>query len=808
METYSKLDEFVASIAEDPQLAPRIAHIEVIEPKGGRYCDFPAGIDGSLISALGKLGIEQLYSHQREAYDLLKAGKHVVVVTPTASGKTLCYNLAVVDEILKDTDARALYLFPTKALSYDQLEGLETLLGALDQGIGSFTYDGDTPKDIRKSVREKSRIVLSNPDMLHKAILPHHTKWSGLFTNLKYVVVDELHNYRGIFGSHVANVMRRLKRVANHYGSTPSFILSSATIANPKELAEHLVEEEVALIAESGAPQGRKYFILWNPPLIDKEMGLRRNYITEAQLAAEKMQELGVQVILFARSRLNVEILTSRLKERYEKNPKMMGSIRGYRGGYLPNERREIEKALREGEARIVISTNALELGIDIGSLDAAVLAGYPGSIASTWQQAGRAGRKETSSIAILVASSAPLDQFLVNQHHYFFGASPERGLVNPDNLLILLAHVKCAAFELPFTEGEQFGREPLQEVLAYLEEKGVVHKSGKQWYWTEDSYPADTFGLRNIPIENFVIVDSSGERPRSIGEVDYDSAPMLLHERAIYIHAGQQYHVDELSFEQRKAYVKKVSVNYYTDAIEYTKVKVLENFDHQREANWGEVCVTKRVVGYKKIKLSTFENIGFGDVNLPEHEMHTTCYWFTVDKEYLRNLGYTEEAIISGLYGITHLIGTIAPLFLLCSRRDIGVHLGDKEGLWSYEGGMNSRDRQSIEEMKRGLYAPTIFVYENYPGGVGFAYELFSLHPEPLKKAREEIRLCSCSTGCPSCVGPSAVPAVDTKEIAIAILDFLLRGKENKGKGQDNGRKDDDSGRTRDHRTVGPAKR
>ncbi len=775
MDTYTKLDEFIASISEDHALRSRIVHIEVIEEKKAVYAEFPDGIHDEVRRGLEKLGVRKLYSHQREAYNLLKQGKHIIVVTPTASGKTLCYNLPVIDEMLKNGDARALYLFPTKALSYDQLEGLESLIGGIEKDISSFTYDGDTPKDVRKSVREKCRIVLSNPDMLHKAILPHHTKWSALFSNLKYVVIDEVHNYRGIFGSHVANVMRRLKRIARHYGSEPRFILSSATIANPKELAEHLVEQEVVLIARSGAPQGKKYFLLWNPPLIDKEMGLRRNYITEAQMAAEKIQELGVQVILFARSRLNVEILTSRLQERLEKHPKMMGSVRGYRGGYLPNERREIEKALREGEARIVVSTNALELGIDIGSLDAAVLAGYPGSIASTWQQAGRAGRKETSSVAILVASSAPLDQFLMNQYHYFFGASPERGLVNPDNLLILVAHVKCAAFELPFAEDEQFGKEPLHELLAYLEEKGVVHKSGKQWYWTEDSYPADTFGLRNIPVENFVIVDRTGERPRSIGEVDYDSAPMLLHERAIYIHGGQQYHVDELDFDERKAYVRKVSVNYYTDAIEYTKVKVLEQFDELKSAHWGEVCVTKRVVGYKKVKLSTFENIGFGDVNLPEHEMHTTCYWFTVNKDALRDLGYADEAIIYGLYGITYVIGNIAPLFLLCSRNDIGVHLGDREGLWSYDREGVRRDRQSMEEMKGGLFAPTIFVYENYPGGVGFAYELFSLHPEPLKRAREEIRMCSCNFGCPSCVGPSMVPAFDTKEIALDILALLL---------------------------------
>lgn len=776
MQNYTEIDNFIEPLSQDPQLSKRVSHIEIIKEKEAEFSDFPSDMHETLIAALRNSGIKQLYSHQIQSYSLLKEGKNIVVVTPTASGKTLCYNIPVINTILEDESARALYLFPTKALSYDQLEGLEKLLEALKKGIATFTYDGDTPKDIRKSVREKSKIVISNPDMLHKAILPHHTKWIGLFSNLRYVVIDELHNYRGVFGSQVANVIRRLKRVSKHYGSKPQYILSSATISNPAELAEKLIEEEVELIDKSGSPQGRKYFILWNPPLIDRELGLRRNYITEAQFATERLLKLGIQIILFARSRLNVEILTTRLREKFEKNQKMIGKIRGYRGGYLPNERREIEKALRDGEARVVVSTNALELGIDIGSLDGAILAGYPGSIASTWQQAGRAGRKEKSSIAILVASSAPLDQFLINNPQYLFGVSPEKGLINPDNLLILLAHIKCAAFELPFREGEHFGKEPLEEVLSYLEEKGVLHKSSGQWYWTEDSYPADTFGLRNIPSENFVIVDRTGRKPRSIGNVDYCSAPMLLHESAIYIHGGEQYHVDKLDFEERKAYVKKVSANYYTDAIEYTKVKVLDSFGTKGEASWGEVCVTKRVVGYKKIKLSTFENIGFGDVNLPENEMHTTCYWFTIDKEKLKNLGYTEEAIVYGLYGILYIIGNIAPLFLLCSRRDIGVHLGGKEGVWSYQGELRKKDTQTIDDFKRGLYSPTIFIYENYPGGVGFAYELFSIHPEPLIKAREEIQFCSCNTGCPSCIGPLFINNVNVKEISLKMLDVILK--------------------------------
>ena len=780
MENYSEVDHFVEMVQTDPQLKMRVSHIQVIKEKEPEFVDFPQGVAEILKTALIELGIKHLYSHQYRAYSLLKEGKNIVIVTPTASGKTLCYNIPVVDKILKDETTRALYLFPTKALSYDQLEGLGKIVATVgEKKINFFTYDGDTPKNIRKSVRENSKIVLSNPDMLHKAILPHHTKWNNLFSNLKYVVIDELHNYRGVFGSHTANVIRRLKRICKHYGSKPQFMLTSATIGNPRELAEKLIEEKVELIDENGAPQGRKYFLLWNPPVVDRSLGLRRNYISEAQLAAEKLLSLKIQVILFARSRLNVEILTSRLKERLEKHPERIGTVRGYRGGYLPNERRQIEKSLRNGETRIVVSTNALELGIDIGSLDGAVLAGYPGSIASTWQQAGRAGRKEKSSVAILVASSEPLDQFLMNHPYYFFGQSPERGLINPDNLLILLAHIKCAAFELPFNEGEKFGDEPLEELLSYLEEKGVLHKSEGRWYWTEDSYPADTFGLRNIPSDNFVVIDKTEGRAKTIGEVDYESAPMLLHQQAIYIHGGEQYHVEKLDFDQRKAYVKKVSVNYYTDAIEYRKVKILDEFETNREAGWGEVNVTKRVVGYKKVKLSTFENIGYGDVDLPEITMHTTCYWFTVERDKLKESGLTDEAIIHGLSGIAYLIGNIAPFFLLCSRRDLGVHLGDREGNWSYQNELKGRAIGDMELLSKGMYKPTIFIYENYPGGVGFAYELFSIHPEPLKKAREEIISCSCETGCPSCVGASFVPNINIKEVALKILDMILFNKD-----------------------------
>src|SRR5215471_4503804 len=433
--------------------------------------------DMRLVDALQSRGVRELYSHQAEAIDHARAGRHVVVITPTASGKTLCYNAPVLDAVLRDPSSRALYLFPTKALAQDQLAELhglcETIAARTEEQIGVYTYDGDTPQDARRTIRSRAHLVLSNPDMLHSGILPHHPRWAKLFENLRYVIVDELHAYRGVFGSHLCNVLRRLRRICRHYGSSPAFICSSATIANPRELAERLTEQPFELVEKSGAPRGEKFFVFVNPPVINHQLGIRRSYLGETRRIASEFLKRNLQLIVFAQSRLSTEILTTYLKDDFEDVPGAPERIRGYRGGYLPLRRREIEKGLREGVVRAVVSTNALELGIDIGALDVSVMAGYPGTIAATWQRAGRAGRRAGRSAAVLVASSAPIDQFVIRHPSYFFDASPEHALINPDNLHVLLDHVKCAAFELPFRADEMFGSIAVQEILNVLAEDG-----------------------------------------------------------------------------------------------------------------------------------------------------------------------------------------------------------------------------------------------------------------------------------------------------------------------------------------------
>src|SRR6185436_3020589 len=519
------------------------------------FAPFPEAVDDRLRAALAARGIERLYTHQAEAFAHVLAGRHVVTVTPTASGKTLCYNGPVLDAILKDPSTRALYLFPTKALAQDQLAELHALTQLIGRGsdsqIGVFTYDGDTPADARRAIRGKAHVVLSNPDMVHSGILPHHPRWAKLFENLRFVIIDELHAYRGVFGSHLANIIRRLHRICRHYGSNPIFICSSATIANPRELAERLIGRPFELVERSGAPRGEKFFLFVNPPVVNAQLGIRRSYLAEARRVALEFLRHNLQLILFGQSRLAVEILTTYLKDAFHGPPGAADVIRGYRGGYLPNRRREIERGLREAQVRAVVSTNALELGIDIGALDVCVMAGYPGTIAATWQRAGRAGRRTTRSAAVLVASSAPIDQFVVRNPSYFFDGTPEHALINPDNLHILVDHVKCAAFELPFSDDEQFGGVDVQQVLGVLSEEGFVHYADGQWNWTNESYPADAVSLRSVSSDNFVVVDTTnGERV--IGETDFTSGPSTLHEKAIYIVEGALYQVERFDFDGR----------------------------------------------------------------------------------------------------------------------------------------------------------------------------------------------------------------------------------------------------------------
>jgi DEAD/DEAH box helicase domain-containing protein len=770
-----------------------IRHFPAREP---RVAPFPASLPARLTEILKARGFASLYTHQAQAFNLAREGKSLVVVTPTASGKTLCYNLPILSELVENPEARALYLFPTKALSQDQLVELNRWTEQLGDQVRTFTYDGDTPQDARKAIRARGNLVITNPDMLHTGILPHHTKWQRLFENLRYVVIDELHYYRGVLGSHLANVLRRLKRVARFYGSRPQFICTSATIANPEELAAHILEEDVTLVDDNGAPSAEKYFVFYNPPVVNPQLGIRRSYLNETRRLARTFLARGLQTIVFANSRLATEILVTYLKEDFSQAPIGPEAVRGYRGGYLPLERRETERDLRNGLLRGVVATNALELGIDIGSLDVALLAAYPGTIASTWQRAGRAGRREGTSAAVLVASSAPLDQFMVQNPEYFFGRSPEHGYVNPNNLLILLNHLKCAAFELPLREDERFGALDLRRLCEHLEETGFLHHTKDGWHWLSESYPADAISLRSVSSDNFVIVDTTNE-PQVIGETDFSSALTTLHEKAIYIQNGVQYHVEQLDYDDRKAYVHEVDSEYFTDAISYTKIKILETFDSapagpapaegptadgraasqfrpasgSARKNHGEVQVNTQVVGFKKIKFHTMENVGSGELTLPEQEMHTTAFWLTLPRSLMDELPYNSTERLDGVNGLSNALGAIATLLVMCDARDLGTSVGENAELEVSAESEAVTERSGKRAVVRKVFEPNIYLYDRYPGGVGLSEPLFRMSDSLLEKTRKLIADCPCPSGCPSCVGPVGEIGEKGKEVALEIL-------------------------------------
>ena len=708
----------------------------VIPAAEARYGPLPDDLRPELAAALAARGIERLYSHQSDAYLAVRKGRHLVVVTPTASGKTLCYNLPVLQRLLESPERRALYVFPTKALAQDQLAELSALKHGLPIDLRVDTYDGDTSPGRRTAIREGGHIVMTNPDMLHAGLLPHHTRWRRLFSSLDFVVIDELHMYRGLFGSQVANVIRRLKRICAFYGSAPTFICASATIANPLELAQKLLEEEnIELVERNGAPRGERRLIFYNPPLLNREMGIRRSSMLEARRIAAPWIRSGIQTIVFCRSRLQVEVMLSYLRQDLAPHLDAAQRVRGYRAGYLPLHRREIEAGLRTGEITSVVSTNALELGIDIGSLQTAILVGYPGTIASTWQQLGRAGRR-SGSVGVFVASSSPLDQFIVRHPEYFLSADPEEGLIDPDNLLLLAGHLQAGLFELPFEEKERLGRKDVRELLELFEEDGSASRSAGRWFWSRQAFPADEIHLRRIAADNVVIIDTSQPRPRVIGEMDQFTAPVLLHEEAVYLHEGAQFHVERLDWEEKKAYVHPVEVDYYTDALAAVTVQVLDTFggpdQNGLSRSHGELKITALASMFKKIRFHTHENIGSGPIHLPEQTLHTTGYWITVDEDLWRTLG--RETLEAGLQGMAHSLRHVASLRLMCDPRDLGA----------------------VAEVRSvTTRLPTVTVYEMYPGGVGYSSRMYELHSELLDHAAELVRDCPCLAGCPSCVGP-----------------------------------------------------
>ncbi|PYN00924.1 MAG: helicase [Candidatus Rokuibacteriota bacterium] len=774
------LDDLLTS----PSTGPCITATRHFPPRSPVLVPFPGSLDPRIGEALRARGIEELYSHQARAWELIQKGQHVVIVTPTASGKTLCYNLPALQALVHQPDARVLYLFPTKALAQDQLAELEELARQLPE-MRMFTYDGDTPQDARRAVRARANLVLTNPDMLHSGILPHHTKWATLFQNLRYVVIDELHAYRGVFGSHLANVLRRLRRICRHYGSAPQFIMASATIANPGELARRLTGEQVEEITESGAPTGDKIFVCYNPPVVNPELGIRAPYLGEAAKLAIRFLRQKIATIVFAQSRLATEVLLTAIKGGVADKTGDSGIVRGYRGGYLPTRRRAVEKGLREGEVLGVVSTNALELGVDIGHLDVAVLAGYPGAIASLWQQAGRAGRRSGSSAAVFVATSAPLDQFMITHPEYLFGTPPEHARVNPDNPFILVSHLKCAAFELPVGDSERFGDLDVRRFLAALEDEGVLHHTGRNWHWSAETYPADHTSLRTVTTDNFVVIDTTArdekqtKRRSIIAEVDWGSAFATIYPKAIYLVESEPFEVQELHFredEEKVAYVKRVAVDYFTDAISAKGVWIVQRLTEASQpaylAEQGEVLVAEKVVGFKKIKMGTLENVGSGEVELPQQEKQTTAAWITVTPEVLARVGPSREELIDGLRAVTYLLHHLAPIFLLCDIRDLGSWLGDTTPVTS--GVAATRDSAKRRLMEAEHFNPTIYLYDSHAGGIGLAEHVFEILPDLLRRGLDTLESCACQVGCPSCVGPVNEVGRRAKATARALLRAL----------------------------------
>ncbi len=754
------LDQLIGRLKTDSSFMECVTEWRTLPATEGSYKPFPDAMDERIKKVLQDRGIFRLYTHQADCYELAAQKRDFVVVTPTASGKTLCYNLPVVSSILENEESRALYLFPTKALSADQVSGLYDMIEALGVDIKAYTYDGDTQGAARKAIRQAGHIVVTNPDMLHANILPHHTQWVKLFENLKYIVIDEIHTYRGVFGSHLANVLRRLMRLCEFYGSKPQFILCSATIANPVELAEQLTGRKIEAVTKNGAPMGERHFVFYNPPVVNKQLGIRRGVVNEVKRIGETLLRNAIPTIIFTKSRLQVEVITRHMKECVRNAYGFTDRVRGYRGGYLPSERRDIERGLRDGNVDMVVSTNALELGIDIGALTACVLCGYPGTIASTWQQAGRAGRRKDTALTIMVASSAPLDQYIIQNPDYFFEASPENALVQPDNLYILLSHIKCSAYELPFEDDESFGNIPdTASFLEYLSVNNILRHLDGKYYWMEEELPSGEISLRSAHTENFVIIDiTNPAHHRVIGEMDRYTVPMLLHENAIYMHDARMYQVEQLDMDTCKAYIKAVDTDYYTDADLNVSLHILDDLEEKTLAcgaglTLGEVRVSTIVKMFKKFKLDTHETVGFGEVRLPQTDLHTVGMWWTLPDHISQR--YTPDELQGALLGVANLLSIIAPLYLMCAPKDISV----------------------VYQVKAPITdKPTIFLYDTYPGGIGLSEKAYRMQELLLEHALQIAQNCGCEQGCPSCAGPLIEIGERGKANAIALLKELVK--------------------------------
>jgi len=860
------VSDFVEYLRSSADYAGQVRHAERLPAREARFADLDPPLPEELRQALAQQGIERLYSHQVEAIQRLRAGENVVVVTSTASGKTLCYNLPVLERLLADPDSKAFYLFPTKALAQDQLRGLRRfgevaprrkgnsgshcegspstafrgcpfgqlrassecnegvnsatedlsasggtpIQGAAEVGDSSRvypepnqtlryaqsdsgeepalsaakglgmtsladllacgTYDGDTPASTRRRLRNDANIILTNPDMLHTGILPYHSRWARFFSDLRYVVVDEIHSYRGIFGSHVANVLRRLRRICDHYGSNPQFVCCSATIANPVELAQRLTGLDITEISRDGSPRGPKTFLLWNPPHIDAARMERRSSHDEAKELLAALMRRGVQTIAFTKTRVAAELLFRYTQESLERlAPELAGALRPYRAGYLPQERREIERLLFSGELRGVTSTNALELGIDVGSLDASIIVGYPGTIASTWQQAGRAGRGSEEALVVLVAYNDPIDQYLMRHPEYFFGRSPENAVIDPENPYVLAGHLRCAAFELPLrSDDRRYFGELTDSIAAILQDVGQVQRIDGDWYWATTDYPAAQINLRTSSDDTFTIIDAADDN-RVIGVVDAISAPELVYPGGVYLHQGETYLVRELDLEARTARVERRELDYYTQAVLDAHIRAGQAEQQHDWRGWrichGPATITWATTAFKKIQFYSLDSIGYGKLDLPPQSLDTVSTWLIPDQDTLDEARSRERRPIDGLVGIRNVLVHVLPLYAMCDRTDLG-------GL--------------VDSSNTGT--PTIFLYDRYPGGLGFAEKGYDMVEEMMRSCLALIRECECEQGCPSCVGsPVTLPPqhgdpdvwggypIPDKEAALVILHRVL---------------------------------
>jgi len=740
----------------EPSLSSGVLHHAHMPARPADFVPMPDWLDPGLTAGLARRGVTALYRHQAEAMEAVRAGDDVVVVTPTASGKSLCYLVPTLQALTEDPTARALYLFPTKALGQDQVTELGELSRASDLHINASTYDGDTPNPIRSAIRSAGQVVVTNPDMLHAAILPHHTKWFQLFEQLRIIVIDELHTYRGLFGSHVANVLRRLLRICAHYGSHPVIVCCSATIGNPGELAALLTGRAVRVVDRNGAPSGERHILMVQPPLLDPATGARGSAQMLATRWALPFLKAGRQTLVFGRSRVAVELMLSNLRDALRPGDGPRARVRGYRGGYLPTERRAVERGLRDGELLGVVTTNALELGVDVGQLDVSILAGYPGSIAATWQQMGRAGRRQGMSVSVLIAGGGPVDRYIVEHPEFLLDSPPEEARLDPDNLHVLLGHLKAACFELPFEAGERFGTIEAAPLLAFLAEEGLVRRAGDdRWYWSSDNFPASSVSLRTAAQENVVIIDTTADRPRVIGEVDIFAAQTLVHEDAIYLHESAQFHVDKLDWDERKAYVRRVDADHYTYADRAVTLKPLETFVSSPVAGGdcahGEVMVSSLVSMFKKLKFGTDENLGWGPIHLPEIELQTTAYWLMLGSA---AEGWRRADLDVALLGVGRAIQAVAAVLLMVDPRDLGLV-------------------SQVRSPHNG--SPTVYLYESVPGGVGLSERLHDRHSELVAGAADLIAGCGCDSGCPACTGPRLEPDVDAKALALRLLGALL---------------------------------